>query len=86
MRIAYGIELHESNDKYLAMVERVAQIGEEIGVPGRFPVEAIPWLRFLPSWFPGAGFNKFAADAKRDILFTLDFLFETAKAKLVGLE
>ncbi|KAI0749864.1 cytochrome P450 98A3 [Daedaleopsis nitida] len=85
MHVVYGIELHESNDKYFGMIERVAEVGEEITIPGRFPVEAIPWLRFLPSWFPGAGFKKYAAEAKRDTLFTLENLFDTAKAKLVGL-
>ncbi len=83
MRISYGIELQEPNDKYFQMVERVTMVGEEIMVPGRFLVEAMPWLRYLPVWFPGAGFKRYAAGAKREILDTVNELFRTAKAAMV---
>ena len=84
MRISYGIELQQANDKYFAMIERLAEVGESITVPGRFLVEAIPWLRFIPSWLPGAGFKRYAAAAKRDILYTVDYLFGTAKDAMVS--
>ncbi len=84
MRIVYGIELREHDDRYYQMVERMAQVGEEISVPGRFPVESVPLLRFLPSWFPGGGYKKFAADAKGDIHFAISNLFDTAKAATVS--
>ncbi|KAI0740350.1 cytochrome P450 98A3 [Earliella scabrosa] len=83
MRISYGIELQKANDKYFAMIERLAEVGESITVPGRFLVEAIPWLRFVPSWLPGAGFKRYAAAAKQDILYTVDYLFGTAKDAMV---
>ncbi|KAI0742504.1 cytochrome P450 [Daedaleopsis nitida] len=73
MRIAYGIELHESNDEYYGMIERITEISERVLVPGRYLVETFPWLRFLPAWFPGA---------KRVCSDTLDSLFETAKTGL----
>ncbi|KAI1788178.1 cytochrome P450 98A3 [Ganoderma leucocontextum] len=78
MGAIYGIEICEPHDKYYHMVERMAEVGEEILVPGRFPVEAFPVLRYLPSWFPGGAFKKWAADAKRDILYTVDYLFDGA--------
>ena len=31
---------------------------------GRFLVEAFPWLRFIPEWFPGAGWKKTAREWK----------------------
>ena len=83
MRISYGIELQEANDKYFKMIERLAHVGEDIAIPGRFLVEAIPWLRFLPEWMPGAGFKRFALAAKHDILFTINYLYATAKAAMV---
>ncbi|PIL25355.1 cytochrome P450 [Ganoderma sinense ZZ0214-1] len=80
MGTIYGIEIREPNDKYYRMIERMGDVGEEIIVPGRFPVEAFPALRYLPSWFPGGGFKRWAADAKRDISRAVDGLFETAKS------
>ncbi len=85
MGAIYGIEIREPHDKYYHMVERMAEVGEEILIPGRFPVEAFPSLRYLPSWFPGGGFKKWAADAKRDILHTVDYLFDGAKSVVVSL-
>ncbi|PIL25374.1 cytochrome P450 [Ganoderma sinense ZZ0214-1] len=80
MGALYGIELREPHDKYYHMVERMGEVGEEILIPGRFPVEAFPVLRYLPSWFPGGGFKKWAADAKRDISSIVDYLFEGSKS------
>ncbi|KAM5544308.1 hypothetical protein V8D89_001968 [Ganoderma adspersum] len=80
MGALYGIEIREPHDKYYHMVERMGEVGEEILIPGRFPVEAFPVLRYLPSWFPGGGFKKWAADAKRDILNAVDYLFESSKS------
>ena len=84
MGAIYGIEIREPHDKYYHMIERMGEVGEEILIPGRFPVEAFPVLRYLPSWFPGGGFKKWAADAKKDISRTVDYLFERSKAVTVS--
>ena len=84
MRITYGIELSETNDKYFMMVQRLAEIGEDIAVPGRYPVEAIPLLRFLPAWFPGAYFKRFAEDNRPVTLRVLNRPFDTIKEQRVS--
>ncbi|KAM5534500.1 hypothetical protein V8D89_011832 [Ganoderma adspersum] len=66
MRLVFGIEISEENDKYFAMAERVRDIGEDVAFPGRYPVELIPWLRYLPSWFPGTHFKRIAGKARRE--------------------
>ena len=41
------------------------------GVPGRFWVENVPWLKYIPSWMPGAGFRRWAnehREASRRVL------------------
>nr|VWO97913.1 Zn(2)-C6 fungal-type domain-containing protein [Ganoderma boninense] len=76
----YGIEIQEPHDEYYQMIEKMGDVGEEIVVPGRFPVEAFPALRYLPSWFPGGAFKKWAADAKRHISRAVEDLFERSKS------
>ncbi|KAI1790237.1 cytochrome P450 [Ganoderma leucocontextum] len=66
MRLVYGIEIHEENDNYFAMAERVRDIGEDVAFPGRYLVESISWLRYLPSWFPGVHFKRIAAKARQE--------------------
>lgn len=84
LQVTYGIELGEYNDKYYKMVERLAEVGEEVAIPGRFSVEALPWLQYLPTWFPGAEFKRYAAAANRDILFIMEQLLGVAKAAMVS--
>ncbi|KAM5546226.1 hypothetical protein V8D89_000352 [Ganoderma adspersum] len=79
MGTIYGIEIREPDDKHYRMVERMGEVAEAATIPGNFPVEAFPTLRYLPSWFPGGGFKKWAADANRDIAHTVSHLFDGAK-------
>lgn len=65
------------------MVERISAIGEELTVPGRYAVDAIPILERLPSWFPGAGFKRYAAEAEREISGIVDRLHDAAKVVMV---
>ena len=83
MRIVYGVELVEENDEYFHMIEEIAAVTTEISVPGNFPVEAVPALCYLPSWAPGGGFKKYAADTKVLLLHTVDKLFRGALDNIV---
>ena len=83
LQVVYGIKPKTLNDQYFARVERMADVAEEITVPGRFPVEAVPALRHLPSWFPGGRFKKWAREAKHDITDTVDALYNAAKLAMV---
>ena len=54
----FDIDVAEENDEYTAQVDAALE-GFSLGlVPGKFLVGAIPWLRYVPSFFPGAGFQK----------------------------
>ncbi|KAF5385582.1 hypothetical protein D9757_006772 [Collybiopsis confluens] len=56
----YGLDIEANH--YIA--RKTAKTLEEISkmlLPGAFPLLAhLPWLQFLPSWFPGCGFKHFA--------------------------
>ena len=84
MRVAYGIELEEEDDEYFHMIEEIGVVGEAISVPGNFPVEAIPMLRYLPSWAPGGKFKQWAADAKVFFQSTLNKLFSASVDAIVS--
>ena len=61
MKIGYGITVQESNDPYISIAEVVMNGAAEAGIPGAFLVDSFPVLKHVPSWFPGAGFQKRAA-------------------------
>ena len=61
MKIGYGIAVQESDDPYISIAEEVLNGVAEAGIPGTFLVDLFPILKYVPSWFPGAGFQKKAA-------------------------
>ena len=61
MDIAYGIRVQESGDRYISLAGEVMDGANEASVPGAFWVDLFPILAYVPSWFPGAGFQKKAA-------------------------
>jgi hypothetical protein len=58
MDIAYGITVQESDDPYISIAEEALMGLSEAAVPGAFWVDLVPILKYVPSWFPGAGFQK----------------------------
>lgn len=62
---AYGLDTKTSNDPYVEIAEK-AMVGFTSAVaPGAFLVDAIPALKYVPKWFPGAGFKRKAYEWRR---------------------
>lgn len=61
MSIGYGIKVKGFDDPYIANVEESIKGFNMAGIPGSFLVDLIPALKYVPNWFPGAGFKKKAA-------------------------
>ena len=61
MKIGYGISVQESDDPYISIAEEAMHGAAEAGIPGAFLVDLFPILKYVPSWFPGAGFKRKAA-------------------------
>ena len=61
MKITYGIDVQESDDPYILLTEESLSGLEHAAIPGAFWVDFFPILKYVPSWIPGAGFQKKAA-------------------------
>ena len=61
MKIGYGIAVQESDGPYISIAEEALNGAAQAGIPGAFWVDFLPFLKHVPSWFPGAGFQKKAA-------------------------
>ncbi|KAJ6511711.1 cytochrome P450 [Mycena vulgaris] len=71
--ITYGIDVLPSDDPYIDLVKEAMHGLATASAPGRFMVDAIPALKYVPSWVPGAGFKRKAKQwrkATRDLLNT----------------
>ncbi|KAJ7595208.1 putative CyP450 monooxygenase [Mycena floridula] len=56
--IVYGLGHTGHQDPIFVNGERVMQTLGEVTVPGRFWVDIMPLMRYIPAWMPGAGFQR----------------------------
>ncbi|KIJ28806.1 hypothetical protein M422DRAFT_269857 [Sphaerobolus stellatus SS14] len=78
MEVGYGINIKSENDPYIHIAEEALNAAGEAGVPGRFMVDMIPWMKYIPEWVPGASFKKQARIWRKYILDMVDLPFEHA--------
>ncbi|KAJ7367004.1 cytochrome P450 [Mycena albidolilacea] len=66
MATIYGYDIEPKNDRFVYLAEEGIKRFAEVMLPGSFgAVNTFPFLRHLPSWFPGCGFHQYARDASK---------------------
>ncbi|KAJ7289105.1 cytochrome P450 [Mycena rebaudengoi] len=79
MSIAYGIDTLPSNDPYMETAEAAIDALAQAAVPGRYLVDVIPVLKYVPAWFIGAGFRRQAREWKKLTDKMVQLPFQAAK-------
>ncbi|KAJ7596429.1 cytochrome P450 [Mycena floridula] len=51
-------------DYFISLAQHAVGKMSQAVSPGSYLVNSVPVLQYLPPWFPGCGFHKFAAEAK----------------------
>jgi hypothetical protein len=64
--------------------EEALQGVSEAGIPGTFLVDLLPVLKYVPSWFPGAGFKRKAAHYAAVNAEVVNLPFKTVQRKMVS--
>ncbi|PPR03921.1 hypothetical protein CVT24_008106 [Panaeolus cyanescens] len=57
-RISYGAKVDSLDHPFVRNAEAALAGVSEAGIPGRFLVDLMPILKYVPEWFPGASFQK----------------------------
>ena len=83
MKIGYGITVQDSDDPYISMAEVAFTGASEAAAPGAFLVDSLPILKYVPSWFPGAGFQKQAARVREATDIMVEKPFRHVQEQLV---
>lgn len=83
IKVVYGIDIVDENDPRIVMPHNALDAVRR-ATPGRFLVETFPFLRYVPEWFPGAGFQKIFAESKTANDYLKHALFDETKAVLVS--
>ncbi|KAL4803060.1 cytochrome P450 [Aspergillus unguis] len=73
LKIAYGYTIApHGKDPLVDLANSALEQFSAAGTPGAWIVDTIPFLKYLPSWFPGAGFKKTAAAWRKTLLTTIE--------------
>ncbi|KAF8077583.1 cytochrome P450 [Lyophyllum atratum] len=58
LRISHGYEVKETGDPFIELADKATEQFSLSTAPGGHLVDVLPFLRHIPSWFPGAGFQR----------------------------
>ncbi|KAF7334612.1 hypothetical protein MVEN_02291300 [Mycena venus] len=82
MSIAHGIDVLPANDPYLKLTHESMHGLSVAATPGKYLVDAIPVLKYIPSWFPGAGFKRQANKWREVTRQSVRMPFEETKRRI----
>lgn len=60
VKSGYNVDVKDHSDSYIARMQEVSAGFQETATPGRFLVDIIPAMRYIPRWMPGAGWRRWA--------------------------
>lgn len=84
MSAIYGHDISPTNDYFVSLSEAALAKLDLSVFPGANLVNTFPILQYIPSWFPGAGFKKFAKETRALTQDMQDVPFEIVKKKIVS--
>ncbi|KAF5330223.1 hypothetical protein D9611_010590 [Ephemerocybe angulata] len=82
MRLSYGFDDVQTNKALIQDAEILMQAFSEAALPGRYLVNHLPVLKWVPEWFPGAAWKKHCRYIATVNYRTLYDSFESVKANL----
>lgn len=79
VQTVYGIEDGEALEHFTTLNQTVFEAVIEVALPGRYWVDFLPWLKNIPSWMPGATFQKQAAYYRKFVSAAIEEPFQFAR-------
>lgn len=83
MGVTYGFKINSKLDPYILLAEAGADPAMKALIPGTFLVDTFSFLKYVPSWIPGAGFKKDALEWRRQLSSMQDTPFTEMKRRMV---
>nr|GAT52448.1 cytochrome P450 [Mycena chlorophos] len=80
--LAYGLDVRSADDPYLDAMNQGIDAVTMVTMRGRFLVDNLPFLKYVPAWMPGADFQRKAAIWRARVEYMVDMPYAAAK-KLV---
>ncbi|KAF8225436.1 cytochrome P450 [Tricholoma matsutake] len=84
LRISHGYDIQETNDPFVELADKATEQFSLSTAPGSFLVDLVPALRHIPSWFPGAGFQKVAESWASTLVEMVDQPYHWVKQQMAA--
>ena len=82
MDIVYGRQIDSMNDEYIRLAIDSMESFSASRVPGRFWLDFMPFLKYVPAWVPGAAAAKHGAWMYSQTQEMINTPFDTVKQQL----
>ncbi|KAF8661202.1 hypothetical protein AX16_001482 [Volvariella volvacea WC 439] len=84
LSMAYGLKIKPDGDPLVDLPEKAQRGMAEAIIPGKWLVDAYPWLTYVPSWMPFAGFQRKAKEWKQDTVNLVELPYQQAKKNFLA--
>ena len=81
--MAYGIKVSTADSIFITHAREGMDAFSATGVVGRYMVDHVPLLKYVPTWFPGAEFQKDAKRWRKSTEIMVEAPFEFTKSAFV---
>jgi hypothetical protein len=83
LRISHGYKPKSENDNLVRIADEATDQLNILLSPGLFAVDFLPFLRYIPEWFPGGGFHKIAREWRHTLVDLTDKSYEFVLDQMV---
>ncbi|TBU34090.1 cytochrome P450 [Dichomitus squalens] len=82
VKVLFDIDVSDENDEIMDIVEAALACTGEVLMPGKYLVEVLPVLKYVPPWIPGATLQRLSVYYRYTIARLKDVPYGRAKAAL----
>ncbi|KAK7692396.1 hypothetical protein QCA50_004021 [Cerrena zonata] len=82
LKVVYDMDITDMKHEYVQLAEKVAHNVSPTLVPGKFLVEFLPFLKYLPKWLPGMHFKRNATLCEELIRQMVNGPFDVVKQSI----
>ncbi|KAJ3552033.1 hypothetical protein NM688_g4375 [Phlebia brevispora] len=82
MKIAYAIDVKGKDDPYILTAEHAVESISATTNAGSYLVDILPFLKYIPEWFPGAKFQKEARMWRESVMKMLHVPYAVIKQRM----
>ncbi|KDQ25158.1 hypothetical protein PLEOSDRAFT_1057573 [Pleurotus ostreatus PC15] len=80
--IAYGVDVQREDDPNVERAGKALVNLKDAAISGSFMVDILPFLKYIPTWMPGAGFKAYAERARRHTMDMREAPYEQGCSRL----